>query len=99
MVLAAGKPWVVIPEWRYFDEQFCKAEVLDREGLAAVSRHWPSHPAAWERLWTAAALIDVEQQRAIIEPRPAQAAAAWLDSLATELWQGTEGKPALEIVA
>jgi hypothetical protein len=99
MVLAAGKPWVVIPEWRYFDEQFCKAEVLDREGLAAVSRHWPSHPAAWERLWTAAALIDVEQQRAIIEPRPAQAAAAWLDSLAAELWRGTEGKPALEIVA
>jgi len=99
VVLAAGKPWVVIPEWRYFDEQFCKAEVLDREGLAAVSRHWPSHPAAWERLWAAARMIDVENQRSIIATNPAEEAAEWLDGLVRELWQGTENRPALEIVA
>ena len=98
MVLAAGKPWVVIPEWRYFDEQFCKAEALDREGLAAVSRHWPSHAAAWEKLWTAAGFIDVERQKAMIDPHPAHGIATWLDSLACRMWEGTEHKLSLEVV-
>jgi len=99
MVLAAGKPWIVVPEWRYFDEQFCKAEVLDREALAAVSRHWPSHAAAWEKLWSAARLVDPERQRAVLGDAPAKSAADWLDQLATDLWQGTDKKPALEVVA
>ena len=99
MVLAAGKPWVVVPEWRYFDEQFCKAEVLDREGLAAVSRHWPSYAQAWEKLWTAARMIDGGRQRAIIDPNSAQAAATWLNDLCRELWAGTGEKPSLEAVA
>ena len=99
MVLAAGKPWVVVPEWRYFDEQLCKAEVLDREGLAAVSRHWPSHAGAWDKLWSAARMVDVERQRAIIDPNSAKAAALWLDDLSLSLWAGTERKPSLEIVA
>ncbi|MDP4574249.1 hypothetical protein Q9K02_03745 [Qipengyuania sp. G39] len=99
MVLASGKPWVVVPEWRYFDEQFCKAEVLDREGLAAVSRHWPSHAQAWEKLWRAARLIDVERQRVLIDTNSAQSAANWLDDLCRALWAGTGQKPPLEIVA
>ena len=99
MVLAAGKPWVVVPEWRYFDEQFCKAEVLDREGLAAVSRHWPSHAAAWQRLWSAAERIDYERQRAMIAASPARDAAEWLHGLANSLWNETQKRPALEAVA
>ena len=99
MVLAAGKPWVVVPEWRYFEEQFCKAEVLDREGLAAVSRHWPSHAAGWQRLWSAASMIDVERQRELIEPDPAGGTAAWLETLVEKIWQGSGAKPALEVVA
>ncbi|SFP31443.1 hypothetical protein [Qipengyuania nanhaisediminis] len=99
MVLAAGKPWIVIPEWRYFDEQYCKAEVLDREGLAAVSRQWPSQPAAWDRLWSAASLVDVERQRRAVDPDAARCAALWLEGLAEDLWQGTGSQPALEIVA
>ena len=99
MVLAAGKPWVVIPEWRYFDEQFCKAEVLDREGFAAVSRHWPSHAQGWEKLWAAARMIDVERQRAVVDPHSAEGAAAWLDDLCCKLWAGSGRKPSLEIVA
>lgn len=100
MVLAAGRPWIVIPEWRYFDEQLCKAEVLDREGLAAISRHWPSHAAAWNQLWTAARLIDCERQRAIIAIDAAPRAAQWLDDLARQLWAGAaSSKPTLEAVA
>ncbi|MXO97346.1 hypothetical protein GRI34_13060 [Erythrobacter aquimaris] len=99
MVLAAGKPWIVIPEWRYFDEQYCKGEVLDREGLAAVSRQWPSHAAGWEKLWSAARLIDIERQRRAVDPQSAGKAAEWLESLAQDLWQGTESHPSLEVVA
>ena len=100
MVLATGKPWIVVPEWRYFDEQFCKAEVLDREGLAATSRHWPSHAASWGQLWAAARLVDCERQRAIIDPDAATHAAQWLDELAASLWAGSASRlPALEAVA
>ena len=99
MVLAAGRPWIVVPEWRYFDEQLCKAEVLDREGLAAVSRQWPSHAEGWAGLWRAAGLIECERQRAIIDHDAATKAARWLDELAVRLWQSGGGKPAVEIVA
>ena len=100
MVLAAGKRWVVVPEWRYFAEQYCKAEVLDREGLAAVARHWPSHTEGWAKLWHAAERIDRDAQQRMIEPDAADKAAEWLDELAIRLWAGCpSGTPALEIVA
>ena len=98
MVLAAGKPWVVVPEWRYFDEQLKKAEVLGRERLAAVAPHWPSHEAAWRALWQEANTLDTARQQAQVDADAASKAAAWLDELAMRLWAGTPAKPALEIV-
>lgn len=95
MALAARKPWVVVPEWRYFDEQFCKAEVLDREGLAAVSRHWPSHAAAWRKLWEAAARLDPGEHGSFVDPDAAKSAARWLDELSSKLWaEPAEAAPA-----
>jgi len=44
-------------------------------------------------------MIDVENQRSIIATNPAEEAAEWFDGLVRELWQGTENRPALEIVA
>ncbi len=41
-VLAAGRPWIVVPEWRYFDEQRLKAEALARAGVALHLPHLPS---------------------------------------------------------
>ena len=98
MVLAAQKPWIVIPEWRYFDEQLRKAQVLDREGMAATSAQWPSHAAAWTRLWNAARSIDVTSQASLIDLDAAETAANWIDDLATRLWRGAETRPALEVV-
>ena len=76
-----------------------EAEVLDREGLAAVSRNWPSHAGAWEKLWAAARLIEPERQRTLIANQPAAEAAEWLDELAAQLWIGSDRKPTLEVVA
>ena len=47
----------------------------------------------------AAGLIDIDRQRAVIAAEPAQAAAQWLDRLSSQLWRGTEQRPALEAVA
>ena len=113
MALATGRPWVVVPEWRYFEEQRCKARVLEREGLAATAQEWPSHAAAWAALWDRARALDCAAQRDIVRGDAAIEAADWLDDLATTLWRdvpfpeaaGQSAKsderaaPSLEIVA
>ena len=86
-VLGAGLPWIVVPEWRYFDEQLCKAQALARAGAALHLPHLPSSAHAWK-----AAIADALQghdraaQAALLEPDPAQGTADWLERLATELW-------------
>ncbi|MGB3710175.1 MAG: hypothetical protein WA985_00645 [Erythrobacter sp.] len=105
MVLAAGKPWIAVPEWRYFDEQVCKAEVLDREGLAAVAKQWPSYAGGWEKLHYAARRLETADQARFVDPDAAKGAARWLDELGTALWEqsgaGEKGfaPPSLKVVA
>lgn len=86
-VLAAARPWLAIPEWRYFDEQHRKAEALAAAGVACVRPHLPSSAQAW----TAALTETLGQhrpasQRAMIADSPAQMAADWLEALAQRLW-------------
>ncbi|MFB0612527.1 glycosyltransferase [Aurantiacibacter poecillastricola] len=90
MVCAAGRPWVVVPEWRYFDEQTCKADALENAGIAAVARTWPSHAGSWRKLWDAASRLDLEAQKTLIERDASKAAARWLDGLATRVWSGAK---------
>ncbi|MFN3776510.1 hypothetical protein [Sphingomonas parapaucimobilis] len=86
-ILAAARPWLAIPEWRYFDEQHRKAEALATAGVACVRPHLPSSAQAWN-----AALTETlgqhcpVLQRAMIADAPAQAAADWLEALSTRLW-------------
>ena len=86
-ILAVGRPWLAVPEWRYFDEQVEKARALDRAGAAT---HMPSLPAsigAWRRaLAQARDGHDAARQRALVRPDAAANAAAWLDDLAKSLW-------------
>ncbi len=90
-ILAAGRPWLAIPEWRYFDEQHRKAQALAAAGVACVRPHLPSSAEAW-----AAALAETHEQhdpaaqRVLIEPNPAGMAAAWLEQLAETLWPGVQ---------
>lgn len=86
MIAAAGRPWVVVPDWRYFDEQLDKARMLDRAGAAVMLEHWPSSAAAWSSAWQRAGLLDPAVQRALVDPDATRNAAAWLDRLADEAW-------------
>ena len=86
-ILAAGRPFLVIPEWRYYDEQRRKAEALSHAGAAVLRDTWPASPGAWATALSEARRIDPETQRALAPAGAAAAAAAWLERLADGLWQ------------
>ena len=86
-VLAAARPWLAIPEWRYFDEQHRKAEALGTVGVACVRPHLPSSAGAWDQaVAETLATHRPDRQRAMIANTPAADAAAWLEALADRLW-------------
>lgn len=87
-VLQAGLPWIVVPEWRYFDEQVEKARALARAGAAVHLPHLPSSAQAWR-----AALEQARSQHApdrqhklAGDAQAAQRTADWLGQLAAHLW-------------
>lgn len=85
-ILAAGRPWLAIPEWRYFDEQHRKAEALAAAGVACVRPHLPSSAQGWTAaLDEARATHRPDRQRAMIDDAPADRAAGWLEALALRL--------------
>lgn len=86
MVAASGKPWVVVPEWRYFAEQVCKAEALARAGVAALASHWPASVEEWEAAWQAADTLDRETRSSLVDPDAARKAAADVEALIERLW-------------
>jgi predicted glycosyltransferase len=81
-VLRAGRPWIVVPEWRYFDEQLEKARALDRAGVALCLDHMPASAHGWQAaVAQALARHDPARQQALIDPQAARGAARWLESL------------------
>lgn len=86
-ILAAGRPWLAIPEWRYFDEQHRKAAALATTGAATIRPHLPSSADAWAHaLSETRGEHRAEIQRGLIDPAPADLAAKWLEALAATLW-------------
>ncbi len=86
MIAAISRPWIVVPEWRYFDEQLWKARMLDQAGAAIMLEHWPSHADAWAQAWTRAATLDLPRQQALYESNAASDAALWLVKVADDAW-------------
>ena len=86
-ILAAGRPWLAVPEWRYFDEQHRKAEALAVAGVATVRPHLPSSAHGWSAaLAETLASHQPDAQRAMIDDSPADRVALWLETLAARLW-------------
>ncbi|SMO85853.1 glycosyltransferase [Paracoccus laeviglucosivorans] len=87
-VLAAARPWIVVPEWRYFDEQVEKARALSRAGAALHLLALPASAHRWQEAVEAAlAGHDPSAQARLLSPDPAKGAACWLEALAQRLWQ------------
>jgi predicted glycosyltransferase len=99
-ILAAARPWLAVPEWRYFDEQHRKAQALAAAGLATTRLHLPSSAEAWDgALRETVAAHRPAAQRAAVDEAPAERAAAWLEALAEALWRcpaEPSAKPTLE---
>ncbi len=86
-VLAAGRPWIAVPEWRYFDEQVEKARALARAGAALHLDHLPSSAHRWrEAVARALADHDPDRQRRLVRGDAARATARWIEALARTLW-------------
>ena len=86
-ILAAGKPWLAVPEWRYFDEQVRKAACLDRAGVAVMRPHLPASAQAWTAALTEVmARHDPARQAAMVTSDADRHAADWLEGLIARLW-------------
>ncbi len=90
MIAAAAKPWIVVPEWRYFAEQLRKAEALDAAGAAAVSRQWPASTADWDKLWHAAKAIEPNRQRVLVKDDAATVAAREIGDVIERIWRAPQ---------
>ncbi|MGL5839561.1 MAG: hypothetical protein ACRCY3_13770 [Sphingorhabdus sp.] len=89
MVAATARPWVVIPEWRYFAEQHWKARMLGAAGAAVFAEHWPASADAWSRIWQKAQSLNLLRQTALVNPEAAFHAAEWIEELIARCWGAT----------
>lgn len=96
-ILTAGKPWLAVPEWRYFDEQVHKAACLEAAGVAVTRPHLPSSAHAWrDALDQVTARHDPTRQAALIRPHADRETADWIEALIARLWPDDIAAPAPE---
>ncbi len=81
VTLEAGyyqKPFITCPEKRYFNEQYCKAEILQQLGLAVIADSWKVDTDYWQSLINSAFQLDMSKWKNVISPDGAKSAAAIL---------------------
>ena len=82
-VLAAGKPFVCIPEARPYGEQVCKARALARLGCAVVLDRWPL-AGDWPGIIAAALGLDRSRCQRLADPHGAQKACEYILDVARQ---------------
>lgn len=85
-IAKVGRPYVCIPEWRYFDEQTAKAERLAALGAALHVERQPGDLAGWQAILEQARQLDIDRLQPLHDPRAAEHAAGWLEATADRLW-------------
>ena len=85
-IARAAKPFLCIPEWRYFDEQQIKAAQLARLGAAVHLPTWPASISEWQKALEATDGLDTDALADLHNPDAAHNAAHWLESEANRLW-------------
>ncbi len=82
-VLAAGRPFICLPEPRPYDEQRTTAARLEAVGAAVVHPNWPT-PAQWPDLLNRARHLPQANRNGLFEPHGPQTAARLLIGLADD---------------
>ncbi len=85
-IARAAKPFLCIPEWRYFDEQQAKAAELSRLGAAIHLRTWPASIPEWHAALAMTDRLDISSIAGLHDPHAAKNAATWLEDRAQSLW-------------
>ena len=85
-IARVGRPFLCIPEWRYFGEQKAKAAALARTGAAVHLAEWPSSPGEWEAALAQTRALDVAKLICLQNDDAARNAAEYLCALADRLW-------------
>ena len=92
-IARVGRPYVCAPEWRYFSEQTRKAERLDALGATVMLREWPGALAPWRGILDSAKALDPAALAELYDAHAARHAAAYLETMAVDLWAGSERAP------
>lgn len=82
-VLAAGRPFICLPEPRPYDEQRTTAARLEAVGAAVVHPNWPT-PTQWPDLLNRARQLPQANRVGLVDPNGPQTAARLLIGLADD---------------
>lgn len=85
-----GRPFICIPEWRYFNEQQRKAEAFAAFGAAVAVPQWPGTLGEWTELLEKSYQLDLGIQAQLFDKQAASKSADYLTTLMDQLW-GKEG--------
>lgn len=96
-IAEAGRPFLCIPAWRYFNEQTRKAEALQRVNAAATLPGWPASTEAWVNALDRAYAVDLDVQRSLFCREAAAKIAAHLRHTMETLWSGVGPALASEV--
>ena len=87
-IARVNRPFLCVPEWRYFGEQHEKARAMARAGAAHTLEVWPSSDAGWRAAIEGARGIDLDAQAALFDPKAGAKIASYLEETADRLWAG-----------
>ncbi|MEF2549889.1 glycosyltransferase [Aurantimonas sp. A2-1-M11] len=85
-IARVGRPLVIAPEWRYFNEQTRKAEAMAAVGAAVHAARWPGDLAGWQTLMDEARMLDPARIAPLYRKDAPLRAANWLEGLTDDLW-------------
>ncbi len=92
-IARVGRPFLCIPEWRYYDEQRAKAAELERIGAATVLAGWPASNDQWRDAIAATLERGAEALKPLFAPNAAKNIAQHLVALDERLWGEAEARP------
>lgn len=91
-IARVGRPFLCIPEWRYYDEQVAKARELARIGAAHSCMVWPASNGQWQNAILAAKDVGTKRLEGLFDAQAAKKIADHLIDLDQHLWEETSAE-------